>query len=382
MNICSSTTTVPPCSHLSAQVKVPVSVSLSIDFLHRILKLSFFHASLNSIFTPEQNSRVMFCLVPHFRTTLYLTRISTMSFVPGSLHDVLTQPNPPLTPKGKIAGSSSYQDFVELTPEDISVCKALPSAAHSPMFPDSLVLGAPRLTFDFADALGQDFNITNIMAWHHLLGRPYQGPLISQDVVSDSQRLIGNEEKVDDVALQWNVRVLKGPLRAAAPYIIKDDPSKLTVGKRDCTFKNPLKRGTSRKNDLKPVMTVHINPKNNSPGPVKMLVMGDNKYSGACDFQQSWAVIRNKGRKNMDWSIRPFRQVATYCMVGETRYVYVMSDKELLALRVFCNTDQTGVNHWSMEVGHPIPWDAQGSRELTVNLAIWWLGVMAMNAPG
>lgn len=225
---------------------------------------------------------------------------------------------------------------------------------------------------------GEDFNLTNLMAWGPLLRTPYNGPVVSANVISNSQRLILDEEKVDDVALQWNVNVLKGPLRAAAAKVLREHPNRVTIGKRLHCFPNPEKEaGSSRKNDLKPDMTIHINPKDDR-GLAKILVMGDNKYSGAWDFEQSWKVIQNRGTKNRNMSMRPFRQVATYCLVGKTRYGYIMSDRELLAVRVYCDKDQAGIDHWGMEISRPIPWDAS-PLSLTVNLAIWWLGVMAMN---
>lgn len=227
---------------------------------------------------------------------------------------------------------------------------------------------------------GEDFNITNLRAWTPLLSIPHQGPVTSPDIITDSQRVIIDEERVDDVALQWNVKVVKEPLRAAAARMLNDDvnPSRVSVGKRLFTFPNPYKKtGPGRKNDLKPDMTIHINPKDDRDR-AEMLVMGDNKYSGAWDFEESWRILKQGGKIGFKPSMRPFRQIATYCKVGRTRYGYIMSDQELLAVRVHCDLDQAGAEHWGMEVSHPIPWDAS-SRSLTVNLAIWWLGAMAMN---
>lgn len=215
-------------------------------------------------------------------------------------------------------------------------------------------------------------------AWRTLLHSPYRGQVVTPDVITDSQRLIGDEEKVDDVALQWNMRVLKEPLRQAAAKLLNGDPTKVTVGKRQYSFPNPGKdKSAQRVTDLKPDMTIHITPKDDYSLPT-ILVMGDNKYSGAWDFEKSWDIIHKVRSGSLKMSMRPFRQVATYCRVGRTRYGYVMSDQELLAVRVWCSKDQAGDDVWGIEVSHPIPWDAS-SRSLTVNLAIWWLGVMAMN---
>lgn len=227
---------------------------------------------------------------------------------------------------------------------------------------------------------GKDFNTTTLRAWGSLLRSPYQGSVVAPDVVSDSQRFIGDEEKVDDVALQWNVRVLKEPLRHGAAQLLKVDPNKVTVAKRTQVFRNPIlkdKGSRSRKNDLKPDMTIHVNA-SSAYSSATMLVMGDNKFSGAWDFETSWKEIHKNSKLKLDEDMRPFRQLATYCWVGKTRYGYIMSDQELLAVRVWYSKDKAGKETWGMEVSHPIPWDAS-SRSLTVNLAIWWLGVMAMN---
>lgn len=60
-------------------------------------------------------------------------------------------------------------------------------------------------------------------------------------------------------------------------------------------------------------------------------------------------------------------QIATYCKVSGTRYGCIMSDNELIAVRVFCGEDDdvNPLDNDSMEVSKPIPWDASGRSKLS-----------------
>ncbi|MCJ1395647.1 hypothetical protein MMC18_008852 [Xylographa bjoerkii] len=103
--------------------------------------------------------------------------------------------------------------------------------------------------------------------------------------------------------------------------------------------------------------------------------------------------------------VLPLSQVYTYCIRAEVRYGYIISDKELVVLRVrpspeFLNDTQlsqdSGVVHKSetvpikpavdraVEAGilewKAIPWRCEtgsGAEAITVNLALWWLHLMA-----
>ncbi|CAN8097591.1 unnamed protein product [Discula destructiva] len=227
----------------------------------------------------------------------------------------------------------------------------------------------------------KDFNIKNIKGWSHLLRLPYAGEVVEPSVITDSQRVIDHEKKVDGVALQWNVRVLQGPLRTA-PAGTSINGGQVSVAKRQHCFPNSNKR-TCRKNDLKPDMTIHRRATQGGKSAT-MLVMGDNKYSGAWDFETAWKSMHFGNSQNLGEDMRPFVQISTYCYVGETRYGHIMSDTELIAVRVFRLEERNASNEvtvrkWSTEVSNPIPWTASGRGTLTVNLPIWWLGVMAMN---
>lgn len=200
---------------------------------------------------------------------------------------------------------------------------------------------------------------------------PLTQKVVDPKVVTDSQCVIENEDHVDDVSLQWTMAVIKGPLRTAVDRLSLGRNRIPSIAKRRHSFANPaLKKSAT--NALKPDVTIHYPPRPGFTVPT-VLVMGDNKFSGAWSFVEAYT-------KDDPASMRPFLQVLTYCAAGNTRYGYIMSDIELIATRSFCEVDEdTGLKHWSMEVSASIPWNASGRGKLTVNLAIWWLGVMATN---
>jgi hypothetical protein len=76
----------------------------------------------------------------------------------------------------------------------------------------------------------------------------------------------------------------------------------------------------------------------------------------------------------------PLRQLANICGMAKTRYGYIQTDEELV---VCCfsqdpeRADQTG---WKVAM-MPIPWSRHGVDVLTMDLALWWLCMLAMSAP-
>lgn len=86
----------------------------------------------------------------------------------------------------------------------------------------------------------------------------------------------------------------------------------------------------------------------------------------------------------------PIRQVLHYCVESQARYGYIISDKELVVLRVGLKESQntaTGlselrhsINDESLVEWASIPWEHDdGCKGLTVNLALWVLHLLAAN---
>ncbi|KAK3896777.1 hypothetical protein C8A05DRAFT_20324 [Staphylotrichum tortipilum] len=74
----------------------------------------------------------------------------------------------------------------------------------------------------------------------------------------------------------------------------------------------------------------------------------------------------------------PLRQLASYCRYSETRYAYLLTQTELVALRVRRIASNTNEHSAAIEY-RAIPWSAHGQNKLTAHLAIWALGCMGMN---
>ena len=97
-------------------------------------------------------------------------------------------------------------------------------------------------------------------------------------------------------------------------------------------------------------------------------------------WKSDWLELADAELSVKNNRVWPLRQIATYCRYAETRYGYIITQNELVAIRVRRigppNPDETC--HAAIEY-RSIPWAASGSQKLTVNLAIWALGCMAMN---
>lgn len=84
--------------------------------------------------------------------------------------------------------------------------------------------------------------------------------------------------------------------------------------------------------------------------------------------------------------LKPLAQVATYCRFSQTRYSFILTQEELVALRIRRidqgqlggSVSDFGKLHAAIEY-KAVPWNSSGPGKLTVNLAIWALGCMGMN---
>ncbi|KAI0004790.1 hypothetical protein F4779DRAFT_59627 [Xylariaceae sp. FL0662B] len=77
-----------------------------------------------------------------------------------------------------------------------------------------------------------------------------------------------------------------------------------------------------------------------------------------------------------NWNVRPLRQLANLCKIAKTRYGYIQTDQDLVA----CCFSHNGLGHWNVAL-MPVPWSKHGENQLTTDLALWWLAMLAMSAP-
>ena len=103
-----------------------------------------------------------------------------------------------------------------------------------------------------------------------------------------------------------------------------------------------------------------------------------------------------------DWA-RPIRQVFTYCLVANVRYGFIITDRELVVLRISAvdqnSAEATDESQGSLDSAPDatptkspkagkmqykvIPWSTENANmgrapgKLTINLALWWLHMLA-----
>lgn len=206
----------------------------------------------------------------------------------------------------------------------------------------------------------KEFTYETLMSgWGNILQDPtlVKGEL--EEEITDTQRSISSENKVDSIAEGWNIKAIRASLKLGAQLLHPDSKYDIIIDKHRRKFR------THNGREALPDMGIFYRA-----DKVIDLVVGDNKTSRA------WkSHVALGGRvNNTDTALRPINQITTYCKLGNTRYGWIMSDHELLACRVsFVLQRDTQV--WKVEY-KAIPWDAEGPRTLTVNLSIWWLGMM------
>ncbi|KAK3395001.1 hypothetical protein B0H63DRAFT_462531 [Podospora didyma] len=92
----------------------------------------------------------------------------------------------------------------------------------------------------------------------------------------------------------------------------------------------------------------------------------------------------NRSTREMKW---PLRQLASLCRLARTRYGYIQTDDETVVCcfsvpgdqRHVENQDNNNTQEPPLNVAiMPIPWERHGVENLTTDLALWWLSMLAM----
>ncbi|KAK0744468.1 hypothetical protein B0T21DRAFT_357864 [Apiosordaria backusii] len=288
-------------------------------------------------------------------------------------------------------------------------------------------------TFDAIDLAYGDILNTDIrsIAEH----TAYKTP----DEPSNTPTVIVQENDIDTLGIVWSCSIVRGPLKAAAqtlrPRFTTGQGSRpsSSQGSRPGSSQSSQQSAPQPPNiTLAPKKVSWVKKKTNkkdkgsvimSPDWVVMdrvlcklydydaqkteksivYALGDSKMEQK--WQSDWLSLSEADAQNqekprpynskvkagkrsvVEERLRPLEQVATYCRYAETRYAYIVTQKELVALRVSrlpstavtnSNGDLITVYHAAVEY-RGIPWSAMGTHGLTVNLAIWALGCMGLN---
>jgi len=100
----------------------------------------------------------------------------------------------------------------------------------------------------------------------------------------------------------------------------------------------------------------------------EIMVAGESKCS------TKWTSDRESGISITNWEW-PFRQILTYCIAGETRYGFLHTPVELVAVRVCTDDGST----YKLEY-QAIPSQNHGEEKLTAHLSLWALSMFALNS--
>ncbi|KAJ4247132.1 hypothetical protein NW762_013270 [Fusarium torreyae] len=75
-------------------------------------------------------------------------------------------------------------------------------------------------------------------------------------------------------------------------------------------------------------------------------------------------------------AIEPIDRIATYCLLANTRYGFILTTQELVVVRVSGTAHKT--NNSCQVEWQAIPWHASGPNVLTITLALWCLVMMSL----
>ncbi|KAH6851106.1 hypothetical protein B0I37DRAFT_373210 [Chaetomium sp. MPI-CAGE-AT-0009] len=264
----------------------------------------------------------------------------------------------------------------------------------------------------------EDFTFGSIYAAYGDILNQQLGTYKEVVAPSTTPREIIDENSIDTLGIVWSCNIERQPLKIAAGILRRrmgmaipalthsPDP---TLAAKTISWRYPSESATSLKHDsgasMKPdwaVLDRTISKKYrhaHSDDLAKHLVyaIGDSKLKQK--WKSSWLSLKDsactintdqscrppntpapKVQKTMNIKmerINPLKQLATYCRCSETRYGYIVTQTELVAMRIR-RIDGTSDHAAAVEY-RAIPWEAHGHGKLTAHLAIWALGCMGMN---
>lgn len=199
-------------------------------------------------------------------------------------------------------------------------------------------------------------------------------------------RQISDENSLDALLVRWTYPVVSTALSVAQDHA----KFRETTNASDYQYKISMARGGQawipQTNKLTPDWAGILLsfPENNciddsQPGkfhntrPYKNVLPGDTKLS--TKFKSEWGRDDQRFRD-------PINQVFTYCRRANVPYGYVITQEELVVLRLF-NGDKNNPDHLTGREGRTyvewkaIPWANNTDDELTVNLTLWCLHMLA-----
>lgn len=213
-----------------------------------------------------------------------------------------------------------------------------------------------------------DFTYANLVnGWDHVLSiQGAKGKF--HEEMSSSQREIIDKDKIDLIAELWNIECLRDPLKKGAAHVRGKTEPDITIQQKYIHLL-PYMPSKAKRN-MEPDMAIHF--KDGGRMSSTCLVMGDNK----CETKWNHRSVVDPAMRKRD-AIWPLREILTYCIQAKTRYGWIMTTSEVVVFRMSKNPSTTTEAEYFLEWAF-VPWSNSGEGKLTVNLAIWWLGMMSL----
>lgn len=271
---------------------------------------------------------------------------------PKSLLDYLTKPNPPLTleqrPSSKSAKGTNTTHCEYPTPVEVRPWKEFKMGVILKLYGEQVAEVLKRQRSTLSDI----------------------------PVMLESQLVVKLEPSMTSIVNTTNLAVVLNALQHSAHSLVSQNV-RMHTGDRARVLDGQWRPDWAGMSDVQGLNNI---------------LPGDTKTSRTWGSEMILKYVVNKkivtdGEKNL-W---PLRQLLCYCICCHARYGYIITDKELLVMRVGTREekgretqpsqkelrDAVHDNAW-ME-WKAISWNAYGSKKMTINLALWALHIMAAN---
>ena len=213
-------------------------------------------------------------------------------------------------------------------------------------------------------------------AYGNLLDRQVSKGNTGMPVLSKTPTEIFSEEDIDTLGIMWTCNVVRGPLKTAGPAVMTQLGQSGLTDAQMIAKKTSIKHPTNNQVTFNPDWTIKDRER-----PALFYAMGDSKLN--YKWKSEWlATARVTDGRIKDERVKPLSQMATYCRHAKTRYGFILTDEELVALRFrrLAGVASRGGRVAEAAVEYKsVKWAASGPGVLTVNLAIWALGMAGMN---
>ncbi|KAI1123485.1 hypothetical protein F5Y10DRAFT_251779 [Nemania abortiva] len=256
----------------------------------------------------------------------------------------------------------------------------------------------------------KDFTLDNFeLNFKDILLHQMEEPKVrNAEEISPERTLIYEESSVRTLITDWNEKVVQHVLDGTQPILHREMPNS-SFGDGKIYFTD--NRGQANISDIttgnaqKPDWCLYRKREEGLVEQSRNLLPGDTKP--AKKWKSEWITSIDVVEKRKAYQV--LTQLTKYMRLGNTRYGFVISEEEIVALRLSTfnrlkkaprKTDSQHRLHFDSLGEDPdgsyggtanpigthlefcsIPWASSGIGNFTVNLTLWWLSVLAIRDP-